>query len=58
MSDPYRERPVPHYRLLKGNGEGPYLENEINALAKEGYEPVMMCAKGDYEKCFILMVKR
>ena len=34
------------------------MEEQINALAEHGYEPVMMSAKSDSEVLFVLMVKR
>ena len=58
MSAPFRDLPKPpHYRLLRcPQGHG--MEEQINALAEHGYEPVMMSAKSDSEVLFVLMVKR
>jgi hypothetical protein len=58
MEPPYRSPPSPpHYRLLSTRGPVS-IEDQINELARDGYEPLMMAAKGDHEVVYILMVRK
>jgi hypothetical protein len=51
------EKPLPRYRLLSNEGHRG-MEKKINNLAEQGYRPMMMSAKGDFQKIFVLMVLR